>query len=182
MRADKLNLDIEVFCREGVFFNKLAPGFYLIAHKNGKDVVCLYGIFDANLEKDSGLRIHRGFPKLFRIHFTEAFVSLNILTFLTTFHNIFQELMVGTESCRALPVFNGVGRITQSCQFGKEPFEFRIRGTHQKITVDNGLDSSPISPCGTDELKTVVLGVFHEIARERSLIRGQEVDIRGESC
>ena len=70
-------LDIQVAHIERVIFDEAAARFYLVAHKDGKDLIGLDGIVDAHLQKSAGVRIHRRFPKLLGIHFAEAFVTLD---------------------------------------------------------------------------------------------------------
>ncbi len=60
--------DIDVLGTECSRLDKFAAGLDLIAHQGGEDFVGTDGIFDPDLEKTAGFRIHRGVPKLVGIH------------------------------------------------------------------------------------------------------------------
>ena len=49
------------------------------------------GVFDADFQEAADGRIHRGFPKLFRIHLAQAFVSLDGHAFLGNAHQDVQS-------------------------------------------------------------------------------------------
>ena len=56
---------------------ELAPG--------GKYFVSRGGIFEFNTKHDTAFRIHGGLPKLFRIHLTQTFVTLNFVVLVTSY-------------------------------------------------------------------------------------------------
>jgi len=60
----------------GIALYKLPSGTYILTHKHREDMVCLGGVLNVDLLEQTVLRIHRGVPKLFRIHLAETFVAL----------------------------------------------------------------------------------------------------------
>jgi hypothetical protein len=49
--------------------------------------ICVGGdrVFDPHLQQAAGVRVHRGFPQLFRVHFAEALEALDLAAFLGFF-------------------------------------------------------------------------------------------------
>ena len=61
-----------------VFLDKLASRFNIVAHQHRENFVGLGCILDCHLLQQSVRRVHRRFPKLFGIHFTQTFVTLRV--------------------------------------------------------------------------------------------------------
>jgi hypothetical protein len=57
-------LDIKVPYLKRVALNECPTWFYLIAHEDGEDFICLDRVFDHNLEKSPLFWIHGRFPEL----------------------------------------------------------------------------------------------------------------------
>ncbi len=57
--------------------DKSPSGLHGIAHQDRKDLVGLDGVIQRDLEHGPRFGIHRGVPKLFRVHFPQTFVALN---------------------------------------------------------------------------------------------------------
>ena len=85
-------LDIQILDRQRMLFNELASWFHLVTHQRGKNIIGFNGVFNADLQEHAGLGVHGGFPKLFRVHFPETFVTLDVLSLLAAFKNIVREL------------------------------------------------------------------------------------------
>ena len=95
----RLNVQIlYVLC---VALNELAARLYLITHQNGEDFVRLCGIARRDLQHDAGLRVHGRLPKLLGVHFTKAFVALNIVAALQLRHDLV-ALVIGIRVIVAL--------------------------------------------------------------------------------
>ena len=59
--------------------------------KYGEHLIGFDHIVDSHLQQSSLLGIHRSFPELLRIHFTETFVTLNRKVFLRCSQHFFQQ-------------------------------------------------------------------------------------------
>jgi hypothetical protein len=73
-------LDVQIANIEGVVLDILPPRFDDIAHQLREHLVRFDRIvvIQVNLEQLALFRIHRGVEKLFRVHFTQAFESLDL--------------------------------------------------------------------------------------------------------
>src|SRR5260370_41431086 len=71
----RYKLDIQVHDFESVFLDELAARFDVFSHQRSKDVFGGDGVFQFHLEERAGVRVHRGVPKLFGVHFTQALES-----------------------------------------------------------------------------------------------------------
>lgn len=60
----------------GVFLDEIATRSHLFTHQHCESAVRLCGIGESDLLEHTVLRIHRGLPKLFGIHLSKTFVSL----------------------------------------------------------------------------------------------------------
>src|SRR5882724_11448517 len=65
-------------------FDKFPTGRYLVYHKQTENTVCFCCTLNGNLFEGTGSRVHRGFPKLAGIHFTQSLVSLHTYTVFLT--------------------------------------------------------------------------------------------------
>jgi hypothetical protein len=73
-------LNIQFPYGQGVSFDEIAPAFDLFAHELGEDVVGFAGILDGHLKETALFRVSGGFPELFRVHFAQALVALDVDT------------------------------------------------------------------------------------------------------
>src|SRR5258706_5448381 len=62
---------------QGVLLDEQPPGLDVVAHQLGEDFVGGDPVFDLHFEQPPGLRIHRGLPKLLRVHLSETLVALD---------------------------------------------------------------------------------------------------------
>ncbi len=60
--------DVEVFDLQRVLLDEIAPGFDIVSHQGGEQVVGGGNIFQLDLEERPAGWIHRGFPELLGIH------------------------------------------------------------------------------------------------------------------
>ena len=67
----------------GIRFNKVSSWLYFFAHTNAKNFICGNCIWNCNYTHFSLRRIHCCFPKLFSVHFTKTFITLNICFYIT---------------------------------------------------------------------------------------------------
>src|SRR5262245_41345535 len=74
-------LNIQVGNRQRILLDELPAGLDLIAHEGGENVVGRLGVFDAHFDQATSRWVDGGLPQLFRIHFAQAFVALQALTF-----------------------------------------------------------------------------------------------------
>ena len=77
-----------------MFLNELAAWRDLVAHQNRKGVVYprLVCLVEIDLEHLAALGIHRRFPKLLGIHFTQALVTLDCEAAFPGLFDLFQNL------------------------------------------------------------------------------------------
>src|SRR5665213_1907092 len=61
---------------ERIVLNEFAARLDHFAHQLDEKIVSLVGMLDLHAQKGPRVFIQRGFPKLFRVHFTKAFVAL----------------------------------------------------------------------------------------------------------
>src|SRR3989304_3285656 len=71
-------LDVQVRHAQGIALDEISPRFNLIPHEDGEDLVGLDGVGHVNLQQDAGLRVHGRLPELFRVHLSQAFVTLDL--------------------------------------------------------------------------------------------------------
>ena len=71
------NSYIQIPHPQRIGLNKIPPRFHCIAHQRIENFIRANGIFDLRLEQTADFGIHGGFPQLFGIHFTQAFVALH---------------------------------------------------------------------------------------------------------
>ena len=64
--------DIQISDVKSVFLNELAAGFDVVAHEDSEDFVGCCCVIHANLQEQSLLRVHTGFPEFLRVHFAES--------------------------------------------------------------------------------------------------------------
>ena len=69
--------DIEILYILCIFLNEISSRLNLVTHKNCEGFVCLFCVAEINTEHKSCFGIHCCFPKLFGVHLTKTFVSLN---------------------------------------------------------------------------------------------------------
>jgi hypothetical protein len=62
---------------QGVFDNEIAPGFHNLTHQFGKNVICEVCLVNFNAQERAVIRIKRGFPQLFGVHFAKALIALD---------------------------------------------------------------------------------------------------------
>ena len=104
MKPRRAKLDIQVADIQCVVFDEFAPRFDLVAHQHGADFVGFDSVVDADLQQGARFRIHGGFPQLFGINFTQAFVTLNRQVLLRGCEHTI-ELLVLAIAVAALAVF-----------------------------------------------------------------------------
>ncbi len=75
---NELSVDI---CIRRIFLDELAAWTYIVTHQHGEDIVGFGRVFDIYLFQHTGFRIHGSFPQLFRVHFTQTFVTLGVDAF-----------------------------------------------------------------------------------------------------
>src|SRR5205814_3340965 len=63
---------------ERIVLDELAARLDHVAHQLGKDVVGLVDLLDLHLQQLARIGIERGLPKLFRVHFAETFIALQL--------------------------------------------------------------------------------------------------------
>src|SRR5690554_475523 len=97
-------LDVEVLNIQGVLFDEFASQFDVVAHEDCEGFFGFDHIAEGHLYEGTLGFVHRGFPQLFGVHFTEAFVSLDALSAGAFGHDGFDEtghagdlLLAGTE-------------------------------------------------------------------------------------
>ena len=84
-----LQVDVGVLC---VLLDELTAWGNLVAHQHGEGSISFEGVLDGDLAQCSVLGIHGRSPQLFRVHFTQTFVSLNVVgTFLDAGTGIFVQ-------------------------------------------------------------------------------------------
>ena len=69
-------LHIQILDGPGVGLDETATRFHFVAHQDIEKLVGLFGILDIHLKHNPIVWIHRSLPKLFRVHFSETFVTL----------------------------------------------------------------------------------------------------------
>ena len=70
--------NVEIGDIECIFLNELAARLNHIAHQFDENIVSLNAFLDAHLQQGTRIAIKGRFPKLLRIHFSEAFVALHL--------------------------------------------------------------------------------------------------------
>ena len=108
--------NVQIGHAQGVFLDKFAPRFYLVSHEDGKDFIRFYRIFHANLQQGAGLRVHGRLPELFRVHFAQAFVALDLDPFLAEGEDLLDQLGISAHFFRLLPGFQLEGRRAQGAE------------------------------------------------------------------
>ncbi len=80
--------------------NKITAGLYFIAHQSRKRLIRLHRVLQRHSENSAFLRVHRSFPKLFGIHFSQTFVALDqkplLALRLDKFQHIAQTLQINS--------------------------------------------------------------------------------------
>ena len=71
-----------------------------------KIIVSFHSVVDSYFQQSSLVGIHRRFPKLLRVHFPEAFVTLNRQVFLGRGQDLLEQGFAGRDFLAA-PVFTG---------------------------------------------------------------------------
>jgi hypothetical protein len=69
-------LHINISGDQGITFDKCTPGFDVIPHEGGENLIGANGIVNTHLKQAPNARVHGGFPKLRGVHLTQAFVAL----------------------------------------------------------------------------------------------------------
>ena len=85
-----LNIQIDDF--EGVILDEFAARLDVFAHQGRENVFGRDGIFQFDLKQGAGIRIHRGFPQLLRVHFAQALESGDGEIFLRVFDDVVQDV------------------------------------------------------------------------------------------
>src|ERR1700741_5217072 len=131
MAAAPTKLDIQVDDFEGVFLNELAAVFDVFAHQRGKDLFGFDNVLELDLEERPGVRIHRGFPELRRIHLAKTLESRDGEIFLGVFHDV-SEHVAGFFFCGLIAIpGNNEGRLVEFLNLfceSAEAFVFGSRG------------------------------------------------------
>src|SRR5437867_6956342 len=87
MNHSGYTLYVEVPYLERVFLDEVAARFHFVPHQDRKDLIHAGEVFELDLHKRAGLRVHRGFPQLSWVHFAQAFVALEANTLLAGLQN-----------------------------------------------------------------------------------------------
>src|SRR5690606_38531717 len=74
--------DIEVRRLQGVVLDERPAWFDHVAHQRAENLIGGHGVLDADLQQPARLRVHGGFPQLFRIHLAQALEALDLAAFL----------------------------------------------------------------------------------------------------
>lgn len=61
-----------------MFFDELASRGNLVAHQHREYAVGFGSVVDGYFAQNPGVWVHRGFPQLMGVHFTETFVALDV--------------------------------------------------------------------------------------------------------
>src|SRR5687768_9640448 len=68
---------VEVGNLQSIGIDEFAARFHHIAHQRAEDLVGGNRVLDADLQQAARIRVHRGVPQLFRIHFAQALEALD---------------------------------------------------------------------------------------------------------
>ena len=74
-----LRINISRF--QSILLDEIAAWFDDIAHQSRENIVGFDGVVNFDLQQRADFRIESGFPKLFRVHLTETFISLDLQAF-----------------------------------------------------------------------------------------------------
>ena len=68
--------NINIPSLQRIQLNKRPARFHVIPHQRHENLIRGDRVFDLHFEQAADGWVHRGFPQLFRIHFTQTFVAL----------------------------------------------------------------------------------------------------------
>ena len=126
-------LYIQVFDIECVSLDELPAWFYLVTHQGRKDLVSCNGVLDGYLQQPADFGIHGRLPELTRVHFTEALVTLDMLTALCFLHEPVECFAKTFDRLSFFPARDGSTVHDQAIEFLSEFADLSVVCTLEEI-------------------------------------------------
>src|SRR5690606_10629612 len=104
-----------------VGLDEVAARLHIVTHQAGEDLVGSDGILDGDTQHATDIRVHGGFPQLFRVHLTKTLVALDIGALARLDHKPREGVIeLLHRLARLVTLDGGVG--------GQQAFEFFTQG------------------------------------------------------